>query len=244
MRARRSFLNGVILGLTVGLIAAVVGVAFPGEQDTLISAFSKLAPSVGALYAQTEEGSLAFNCTVTAVDRTSNGDTLVLTARHCVSKGTSYLVSFNGREMHPARVYKLPKEEIDPQAHRRRYNEPAVDMALFAVSGANVPLTTLGSDANARPGTRVLVVGFPLGVAKINYEGLVAGRLNRPGADNDGYLLLQSWGAPGSSGSAVVDATSGEVIGVLVAGKQGAIGLPVIFATPISYQSYLREVGE
>ncbi|MGH2627886.1 MAG: hypothetical protein ACRDHY_14705, partial [Anaerolineales bacterium] len=72
--------------------------------------------------------------------------------------------------------------------------------------------------------------------------GLISGRLDKPGADFHGYLILQIFGAPGSSGTSVYLMRTHTIVGVLVAVAQAQIGLPVVLATPISYQKHLREV--
>ena len=56
--------------------------------------------------------------------------------------------------------------------------------------------------------------------------------------------MLQSFGAPGSSGSAIVNAENNNVVGVLVSAEQSNRGLPVIFATPISYKRWLINAEE
>ena len=117
------------------------------------------------------------------------------------------------------------------------------DMALFLMAGVDVPVVPLaGTSGHLVYGAKLAIVGYPLGVSKIVYEGIVAGRFARPGNDMDNYILMQIFGAPGSSGSSVVDVETGEVVGVLVAARQATTGLPVIFATPIDYRGYLLEV--
>ncbi len=125
----------------------------------------------------------------------------------------------------------------------RAYGEPKTDMALFLMDGVDVPVVPLaGASEHLVYGAKLAIVGYPLGVSKIVYEGIVAGRFARPGNDMDDYILMQIFGAPGSSGSSVVDVETGEVVGVLVAARQAMTGLPVIFATPIDYREYLLEV--
>lgn len=210
------------------------------SADELTDIFAKVSPSVGALYKRSGNGSIEFLCSITAVDH-RNGETVVLSARHCVSKDVAFMVSFDGTQFYSARVWKLPHDTLNTAKFPRPYGEPKTDMSLFLVSG-KFPTVPLGDDSGVVPGDPIAVVGFPLGVTKIRYSGYIAGRLNRPGDDQDGYLILQSFGAPGSSGSSVVSVETGQVVGVLVSGVSGRSGLPVIFATPISYQKYLCDV--
>lgn len=233
----------IVTGVSIGLLlyGLALGAGAQGKPD-LVDLFAKISPSVGALYVKNASGDLGFLCTVTAVELAAVR-TVVLTANHCVKKDVAYAVTFDGKRFYEARVWKIPHEDLDANKYPRHYGEPKTDMAFFAIDEAlNVGAVPLGSDAKMSSGKRIAVVGFPLGVAKISYEGSVAGRFHRPGADEDGYLLIQSFGAPGSSGSAVVDVETGTVVGVLVSAKQSVVGLPVIFVTPISYQKFLIEI--
>ena len=220
-------------------------VSFPAhaqtERQVLIETFARLAQSVGALYSLEDDGDLSFLCSATAVGKEGQA-TVILTAYHCVRKGVSYLINFGDNRFHSLRVWKIPHYELDKTKYPRAYNEPKTDMALFLMDGVTVPIVPTAEGAALTPGAKLAMVGFPLGLAKVRYEGIVSGYLDRPGSDDYNYLLLQIFGAPGSSGSAVVSVDSGKIIGVLVSGKQGRAGLPVIFATPIDYQRYLMAV--
>jgi hypothetical protein len=209
------------------------------ERETLIETFARLSASVGALYALEQGGTMRFLCSATAVAREDN-KTVILTAGHCVQKGVSYLITFGGNQFHPLSVWQIPHYEIGKAV--RAYGEPETDMALFLMENGDMPIVELDDGSEMVAGEKLAMVGFPLGIAKISYEGTVAGHMNRPGANNHGYMLMQIFGAPGSSGSAVVAAKTGKIVAILVAGKRGDAGLPVIFGTPISYKKYLKPV--
>ncbi len=218
-----------------------VATAKPTEREVLIDTFARVSNSVGALYSLGTDGDMTFLCSATAIDR-KHGKTVVLTANHCVRKGVAYLINFGDNNFRSLRVWKVPHYEVDPEDSPRKYNEPATDIALFLMEGQTVPLVPLAvSEEQSEPGSKVAMVGFPLGIAKIRYEGIISGYLDRPGSDEFGYLLLQIFGAPGSSGSAVIKADIGQIIGVLVA-TSGSGGLPVIYATPTSYMKNLEIV--
>jgi len=222
-------------------LAAVFFVSAAHAKDSLVDIFENASQSVGALYEKEDGGNMSFLCSVTAVDK-HEGATVFLTAYHCVKRGTSYSITLDGKTWQPARVWKIPGYEVDPKEFPRAWQDPKTDMALFLADGFDVPLIELSDATGQKPGSGVVMVGFPLGVAKIAYQGIVSGYFNRPGAEQDGYQLLQIFGAPGSSGSAVIDTATGEVVSVLVSAKTSRVGLPVIFATPIDYRRYLREV--
>lgn len=228
------------------LVAAIGGYYGParaadGEREALIASFDRIAPSVGPMYALDSGGNFNFLCSATAVDR-YEGQTVILTAFHCLKKGVSYLINFGDNTLRPLTVWKVPHYEADPE-DVRAYGEPETDMALFLMEGTDIPIMPLSDTDATDYGQGVAMVGYPLGVAKIAYEGMVAGAFDRPNHDVDGYTLLQIFGAPGSSGSSVIDIETGEVVAVLVAGRDAGVGLPVIFATPISYRKWLAEIA-
>jgi S1-C subfamily serine protease len=215
--------------------------ATESERQEIIAAFAKVGPSVGALYAQEEGGDVKFLCSATAVAR--EGDkTVVLTAHHCLRKGVAYLINFGDNNFRSVYAWKVPHYEVNEREYPRRFNEPKTDMAFFLMDGTDIPVVSLRTGERLGAGRKVVMLGFPLGVTKIGYEGIVAGYFDRLGADVYGYIMLQIFGSPGSSGSSVVDVETGTVIGILVSGKQSFSGLPVIFATPIEYQKHLLPV--
>ena len=229
------------LALLVAMFApGLSGAQMMSERQALIETFAQVEPSVGALYALEAQGNFKFLCSATAVDR-HEGQTVILTAFHCTQKGVSYYVNFGDQVLRRAAVWKVPHYEVDEEKYPRIFNEPETDMALFLMEGEDVPVAPLAETAVIANGAKVAMVGYPLGLSKIMYEGIVAGRFDRPGDDMYNYLLLQIFGAPGSSGSAVVDVDSGEIVGVLVAAATSPI-LPVIFATPIDYRKWLMPV--
>jgi S1-C subfamily serine protease len=226
--------------LLLGLFGVLLGTPASGEE--LVELFKRVSPAVGALYAQEQGGNLSFNCTVTIVEKTER-TTILITAYHCATKDVAYAVTFDGRQFYSARVWKIPHDELDKQKYPRHYGEPKTDMAFFLIDQVlPFPIVRLATTSVVDPGRRIATVGFPLRITKVRYEGLVSGRLDRPGDEQNGYLILQVFGAPGSSGTAVVDVETGQVLGVLVSGTQGRIGLPVVFATPIEYEKYLLEI--
>lgn len=221
-------------------LMAVFFVSTAHADQALIDRISATSPSVGALYKNHDDGSLQFLCSITAIDN-HEGETVLITAFHCVTRGVSYKVTFDRETYHSARVWKIPGYAADKDKYPRAYHEPEVDMAFFKTR-ADVPVVKLADPARQKAGRDIVMVGFPLGQAKVAYKGIVSGYFDRPGDDTDGYQLLQIFGAPGSSGSSVIDPVTGEIISILVSAKQARAGLPVIFATPIDYAKYLRPV--
>lgn len=226
-----------LLAILVVLIGITIWSNISRAGESLIKSFRTVAPSVGALYTQNDSGDMKFTCTSTVIE-SEEKEVVLLTAGHCASDNQEFLVTFNGANFHRAVVWRLPPDVKDFK-YKRKFGEPKVDMALFKVfDKLTIPEIKLGKDVQVVTGQDVIASGFPLGVTKVGYYGTVAGIYTRPGKAY-GYLMLQIFGAPGSSGSAVIDVATNLVVGVLVAGKEGRAGLPVIFATPISYIKYL-----
>lgn len=227
-----------LVSLLFALFVSIPAVAGP----SLVDVFAKISPSVAALYKQDVNGSLQFSCSATAVEKQAKR-VLLLTALHCVDKDVSYMVSFDGKQFYSARVWSLPKWKADPDV-KKGYGTPDVDMAFFAVEAPiDVATISMADDTAIKAGHPIVMVGFPLGVTKISYNGIISGRLDRPGDSMNGYMTMQIFGSPGSSGSSVIDQETGKIIGVLVSAMQQG-GLPVIFATPASYRRYLLELDK
>lgn len=233
----------LLLAMFMTFATMTVAHAEPTERESLVETFSLLSKSVGALYILEDDGDLRFTCSATAVDRYEN-KTVILTAYHCIRKGVSYLINFGDNVFRSLSVWKIPHYELNKVKYPRAFDEPKTDMALFLLEGTDIPTVNIGDSSSVVNGEKIAMVGFPLGLAKISYEGILSGRFNRPGSDDYNYLLLQIFGAPGSSGSAVMSLKDNTVIGVLVSGKTGRSGLPVIFATPVNYKQYLKSVHE
>lgn len=228
--------------LLVAILALAPMFVHASERDTIINTVDRVSKSVGALYAQTPGGDINFLCSATAIERW-NDKTVILTAHHCLQRGVAYLINFGDNKLHTLTAWKVPHYEVDAEKFPRKYNEPETDMALFLMDGHDVPTVQMADSSRVKRGAKVVMVGYPLGVSKISYEGSVAGRFDRVGADQYNYLLLQIFGSPGSSGSSVVDVDTGEIVGILVSAKQAMSGLPVIFATPVEYRQHLIEVA-
>jgi len=215
---------------------------FASERDNIIDTVARVSESVGALYAQESDGDITFLCSATAVGHYKKS-TVILTANHCLRQGVSYLINFGDNRLRTLVAWRIPHYDVDPNKYPRRYGEPLTDMAFFLMDGQDVPTVKMAESSKTPPGASVVMVGYPLGVSKISYEGSVAGLFDRRGDDQYGYLLLQIFGSPGSSGSSVVNTETGEIIGVLVSVLAGRAGLPVIFATPVEYKKHLIDVA-
>ena len=86
------------------------------------------------------------------------------------------------------------------------------DLAILQLDGKDLPCLTLAPDGSAEVGTRIAVVGSPLGLEGSLTEGIISARRKMPGEKRD-VLQISAPISKGSSGSPVLDA-QGHVVGV------------------------------
>jgi hypothetical protein len=80
---------------------------------------------------------------------------------------------------------------------------------LFESGSENIPYLSLGSSAGAVEGERVLVIGNPNGLTGTVSDGIIAAFRKKRS-----IIQITAPISPGSSGSPVINAESGEVIGI------------------------------
>lgn len=140
--------------------------------------------------------------------------------------------------------------------------DAAHDLALLAFSGPPLPPLELSDNCRKKEGTAIAFTGFPIGVVlglyPVTHRGIIAAVTPFVGPAHSSKSLtaeqvlamrkpffvyqLDATAYPGNSGSAVYDANSGRVIGVLnavfVKGvKESALTDPsgMTYAVPVEY---------
>jgi hypothetical protein len=165
--------------------------------------------------------------TVTIVTYGSLGDTL--------GQGSGFLVRGEGvvvtnwhilSRAHRAQVLLASGEVFERVEFLD--GDAAADVALLKVPGYGLPALEVSS-ASPEVGTKVVVIGSPLGLSQTVSEGIVSAvRL----VDGKQWIQLTAPISPGSSGGAVLD-RSGRVVGIAAA--QLPSGQQLNFAVPIRY---------
>ncbi|GAB4034966.1 MAG: hypothetical protein Fur0014_00250 [Rubrivivax sp.] len=174
----------------------------------------------------------------------------VITCDHVVPAGET-----------PAWVLQRPLPDGGQEWRRLdlRARDPAHDLALLALDGEPLPALALARDDAPREGQDVLVMGFPiggvLGFQPVTHRGMVSSiapqalpAANAAALRDTGIaalrrgtfdiLQLDATAYPGNSGGPVLDAATGQVLGVvnmvLARGREAALSAPsgISYAIP------------
>jgi hypothetical protein len=196
---------------------------------------------VGRMYASTlalygyKQGATQFLCTAEPFEKISGGYTLI-SAGHCVQdvpEDVQFFVADSiGGVLTPVKVLKA-------------YEGDGTDFSEFELkTKQKYALFVLGDEHDARVGDQVINPNFAAGLAKQLSVGQIGSDL-LPISDEcatttcAGDFIVHANGAGGSSGSAVVDVRTQQVVGIVVWGFNGILGLGV---EPIS-NFYKFQVG-
>jgi serine protease Do len=164
-------------------------------------------------------------------------------------------------------VLAKPRDDRDVRAAVVVATDPGHDLALLKFEGPAVPVLPLADPAAAaRDGSAVLLIGYPIGVVlgfvPVTHRGIVAAtvgiaqpqlssrQLNartvaRMRQGSFDVYQLDATAYPGNSGSPLLDAESGKVLGVInsvfvKASRESSLSQP----TGISYAIPVRHVLE
>ena len=136
-----------------------------------------------------------------------------------IGAGTGFLVSSDGllvtnqhvvAEAHTI-IAKAENGGLFPVT-RIIATDPRNDLALIQFNAKDLPFLTLAPDGSAEAGTRIAIIGSPLGLEGTLTEGIVSARRRLPKEKRD-VLQISAPISQGSSGSPVLD-SQGRVIGV------------------------------
>jgi len=206
------------------LCLAVAGACLAAAEVPDLRTLAKQArPSVFLLAIQDEDGEVKGSGTGFLI----SPDGLLVTNHHVVSDAKGMIAKAENGGLFP--VLKVVA------------TDPANDLALLRLQAKDLPWLRLAPPNSAEVGTRIAVIGSPLGLEGTLTEGIVSARRNLPGQKRE-VLQISATISQGSSGSPVLDA-QGRVVGV--ASFLLAEGQSLYFATPSEkLQALLRRSGQ
>jgi tetratricopeptide (TPR) repeat protein len=152
-----------------------------------------------------------------------------------IATGTGFLVSSDGKLITNHHVIEGAASIVAKAENGGLFpvegvlaDDPKNDLVLLKLKGKDLPFLTLGSGDTIEVGTRIAIIGSPLGLEGTLSEGIVSAIRELMGD----MKMLQVTAAisPGSSGSPVLNA-KGEVVGIASAVLKGGQGLS--FAEPV-----------
>ena len=156
-----------------------------------------------------------------------SADGLVLTNAHVVRDAKEVTVKLQDRTEHRARVLGI---------------DPATDIAVLRIDGANLPAVVLGDPSQVRVGDYVLAIGAPFGFEQSATQGIVSAKGRAlPGDSRVPFIQTDAAVNPGNSGGPLFDG-SGRVIGInsqIYSSSGGFQGLA--FAIPIDVAMRIKD---
>jgi S1-C subfamily serine protease len=154
-----------------------------------------------------------------------------------IATGTGFLVSSDGKLITNHHVIENAASAVAKAENGGLFpvegvlaDDPKNDLVLLKLKGKDLPFLTLSTNAAVEVGTRVAVIGSPLGLEGTLSEGIVSGERELMGDRKK--LQITAAISPGSSGSPVMNA-KGDVVGIAAALVEG--GQALNFAVPAEY---------
>jgi hypothetical protein len=151
-----------------------------------------------------------------------------------IATGTGFLVSSDGKLITNHHVIENAASAVAKAEDGGLFpvegvlaDDPKNDLVLLKLNGRDLPFLTLATNTTVEVGTRIAVIGSPLGLEGTLSEGIVSAVRDVKG--NLSILQITAPISPGSSGSPVLN-QKGEVLGVASALLAG--GQSLNFAVP------------
>lgn len=176
------------------LVLWVTAASHAGEIPDLRALAKETRPAVYLLVLQDEDGKTFGSGTGFLV----SPDGLLVTNHHVISEAKSMIAKAENGGLFPV-VHVLG-------------TDLANDLALVQIEGKNLPFLSLAPEGSAEAGTRIAVIGSPLGLEGTLTEGIVSARRRLLKEKRD-VLQISAPISQGSSGSPVLD-SQGRVVGI------------------------------
>jgi S1-C subfamily serine protease len=246
--------RAVLAATAAAALSALAGPALAADLATTVAAAKPSVLPVGT-YSATDSPRFGFRGTGFVV---GNG-TLVATNFHVLPPGAD-------SESGPRMVVMTGRSGSDGQLRRARVvaTDRWRDLALLQLEGDGaLPALKLAEGGTAREGQSVALLGFPiggaLGFAVVTHRGIVASITTAalPAANasqldpravsqlrNGNFELLQldATAYPGNSGGPLLDADTGQVLGIVnmalvKGGRESALSSPtgISYAIPVAF---------
>jgi hypothetical protein len=197
----------------------------------------KVYASTFALYGSSGSTQDRFLCTVTAYEKVQDGY-LLIGAGHCTGANP---------DLPPDLTFKVSTDlgtDKVPVALLKSAMEEPLDYAVyFMPSTVKYPTIAMGNESQDRIGDRTVDVNFSLDAAKQVASGVIASTVISAAGQHDdlsGFFLVTQMDSHGASGSSVVSEKTRKIIGLVIAGWDGAT-MPSI-VEPISKVE--KELGD
>lgn len=162
-----------------------------------------------------------------------------------IATGTGFLVSSDGKLITNHHVIEGASSAVAKAENGGLFpvegvlaDDPKNDLVLLKLKGKDLPFLTLANSDKTEVGTRIAVIGSPLGLEGTLSEGIVSA-LRELDATRK-VVQITAAISPGSSGSPVLD-SKGEVVGVASAMLRA--GQSLNFAIPIDFVKKLVSLG-
>ncbi len=163
-----------------------------------------------------------------------------------IATGTGFLVSSDGKLITNHHVIENATTAVAKAENGGLFpvegvlaDDPKNDLVLLKLKGKHLPFLPLGNSDKIEVGTRIAVIGSPLGLEGTLSEGIVSAVRELPGQEK--WLQITAAISPGSSGSPVLTA-KGDVVGV--AGALLREGQSLNFAVSVQYvQTLILKAG-
>ena len=202
--------------LAIGILCLGVRVRAETEQIDLKALAKKARPAVMLLVVSDANGKEIATGTGFLV----SGDGKLITNHHVIEGAASAVAKAENGGLFPIEGVLA--------------DDPKNDIVLLKLKGKDLPFLTLSTSATIEVGTRIAVIGSPLGLEGTVSEGIVSAV--RDLMEHMQMLQITAAVSEGSSGSPVLDA-QGDVIGIATSLARG--GQSLNFATPAGVANVL-----
>jgi Do/DeqQ family serine protease len=158
--------------------------------------------------------------------------------------GSGVIVSADGYILTNHHVIDGAEEITVTLTDERRFaaklvgSDPPSDLAVLKIDQSNLPVLNMGDSDRARVGDIVLAIGNPLGLEQTVTAGIVSAKGRSTGLSDGSFEDFIQTDAPinqGNSGGALINAASGDLIGInsqILSPTGGNIGIG--FAIPVN----------